>query len=254
MNFLSSDWLVAVLEIGGICIVIAVLMVFLYEVRLQSIRGRSEKYRFASARESKNLRAASVIMAIGVAFISFFLISRAIGQIQSYLYYFIGFFSVLISFVVGYGAWVTLKFYYPFVLEKRLQRIRFKPMKSPKSGNPMRILNENEEDAHLTEEMMAEEDSFTVDYDVWMDDATGYTVIEKYDTHYHALVCENCNFRTLKLQKEEIVREPTRTEEGMLQNYYKCSYCGYSAVKEERIPSWSEESQYANIEEAPDDV
>lgn len=252
MNFLSSDWQVALVEIGGICVLLAVLMVFFYEVRLHSIKGRSEKYKFASSRESRNLRAASVVMAIGVAFVSFYLISRALGHIQTYLYYFVGFFSVLISFVFGYGAWVTLKYYYPFVLEKRLQRIRFRPMKSPKSGNPMRVLNESEEDAHLTEEMMREEDSFTVDYDVWMDDATGYTVIEKYDTHYHAVVCPNCNFRTLKVQKEDIIREPTRGEAGMLQKYYKCSYCGYSEIKEERIPSWSEESQYATMDEAPE--
>jgi DNA-directed RNA polymerase subunit RPC12/RpoP len=124
-----------------------------------------------------------------------------------------------------------LKFYYPFFIEKRLKVLRYRPRISPKTGKAMKLLSEDEEDAYLDEGMQAEENVFSIDYDVWKDEETGYVKIEKYSGHLHALQCPECNYQTFKVVREEILKAPTQTEEGELAKHYQCGYCGYKAKK-----------------------
>ena len=124
-----------------------------------------------------------------------------------------------------------LKFYYPFYIEKRLKVLRYKPRISPKTGKPMKLLSEEEEDVYLDEGMQAEENVFSVDYDVWKDEESGFIKIEKYSGHLHAIQCPECNYQTFKVVKEEVVRPATATEEGELTKHYLCGYCAYKAKK-----------------------
>ena len=89
----------------------------------------------------------------------------------------------------------------------------------------MRLLSEEEEDVHLDEGMQAEENVFSIDYDVWVDEETGEVQIEKYLGYLEALECGSCGFRTLKLNKEEIIHAATEETEGKLIKHYKCTYC-----------------------------
>ncbi|MFM7486201.1 MAG: hypothetical protein ACKO13_04685, partial [Cytophagales bacterium] len=70
-----------------------------------------------------------------------------------------------------------------------------------------------------------------VDYDVWIDEESGYTQIEKYSGHLHAIQCPECNYQTFKVVKEEITKAPSDAEEGELIKHYQCGYCGYKAKK-----------------------
>ena len=54
--------------------------------------------------------------------------------------------------------------------------------------------------------MQAEENLFSVDYDVWIDEKTERTIIEKYTGHLEASTCENCGFATMRLVKEEAIQ------------------------------------------------
>ncbi len=90
----------------------------------------------------------------------------------------------------------------------------------------MKLLSEEEEDVYLDEGKQAEENVFSVDYDVWIDEASGDTHIEKYDGRLTADECDRCGFQTLKLEKEEIKTQPTESVDGELQKEYKCAYCG----------------------------
>ena len=121
----------------------------------------------------------------------------------------------------------VLRFYYPFYVEKRLKKLRYKPRKSPKSGKPMKLLTEDEEDVYLDEGMQAEENVFSIDYDVWIDEETDYTMIEKYRGHLHALQCPECKYQTFKVTKEEILESPSENEEGELLKFFQCDYCKY---------------------------
>jgi hypothetical protein len=77
------------------------------------------------------------------------------------------FVTVMLGLIFGVIISNLLKFYYPFYIEKRLRRLRYMPRKSPKTGKPMKLLSEEEEDVYLDEGMQAEENVFSVDYDVW---------------------------------------------------------------------------------------
>jgi hypothetical protein len=89
----------------------------------------------------------------------------------------------------------------------------------------MRLLGEEEEDVHLGEGMKAEESTFSVDYDVWIDEASGEVLVEKYPGHLQALQCGSCGFYTMRVQREEITRQPTPTQPGELIKHYQCYYC-----------------------------
>ena len=95
----------------------------------------------------------------------------------------------------------------------------------------MKLLSEEEEDVHLDEGMQAEEEVFSVDYDVWVDEETGYTKIEKYQGNRHAQQCPSCNYYTLKVDVEEIISSPTLAESGELVKHFKCSYCKHRSRK-----------------------
>jgi len=89
----------------------------------------------------------------------------------------------------------------------------------------MRQLSEDEEDVHLNEGMQAEENIFSIDYDVWLDESTGEIKIEKYDGHLIALQCNNCGFYTMKVLKEELLKKMKMVHPKELLKHYQCSYC-----------------------------
>jgi hypothetical protein len=145
------------------------------------------------------------------------------------------FVTLMMALIVGVIVSNLLKFYFPFYVEKRLRKLRYTPRKSPKTGKPMKLLSEEEEDVYLDEGMQAEENVFSVDYDVWIDEETGYTKIEKYSGHLVAMQCPECSYQTLKVVKEEIIESPTETEEGELMKFFKCDYCGYKERRAFRV-------------------
>ena len=133
-----------------------------------------------------------------------------------------------------------IKVYYPFQVEKKLNKLRHKPRVNPNNGNKMKLLSEDVEDDYLTAEMIAEEASHAVDYDVWLDEETGYTKIEKYDGSSLAVECPSCGYRTLRVEDEEVIRSATVDAEGEILEYYKCSYCGHKerrTVTTKKLPS-----------------
>jgi len=92
--------------------------------------------------------------------------------------------------------------------------------------------------------MQAEENVFSVDYDVWKDEETGFIKIEKYSGHLHAIQCPECNYQTFKVVKEEVIRPATSDQEGELLKHYQCGYCLYKAKKTVilKIPSKAKEA------------
>lgn len=232
MNRLSEFWLKIIGDTGLIGVAIAFLIVLYYEIRLLTSKSQVKKYEYASSNEVRYFKTASVFFTISITFFIFELVTKVIGLVKGFEYFFIAFISVGIGSMIGYSLYMYFKVYYPFILEKKLSRIRFKTRVSPKTGNEMRLLNELEEDAHLSQEMIDQELNFTYDYDVWIDEESGDKLIERYDGHLHALICPICNFRTLKDYKEKIIKSPTPSEKGLLKKYYKCSYCSHAETRE----------------------
>jgi hypothetical protein len=226
---------------------IAVLIVIGHIIRLATMSDAKIKYDFINRSEIMTLWVASIILIIGCCF---FANSTVTAETSSVLWIFVRVFTTIsMGMIVALIAQNLLKFYYPFFIEKRLKALRYKPRISPKTGKAMKLLGEEEEDSYLDEGMQAEENVFSIDYDVWKDEETGYVKIEKYSGHLHALQCPECNYQTFKVVREEIIRTPTATEEGELLKHYLCGYCGYKAKKNVvlRIQQKFEESTAATV-------
>ncbi|HMR56005.1 MAG TPA: hypothetical protein PLM56_14525 [Cyclobacteriaceae bacterium] len=206
---------------------VGILIILGYIVKLSTTGGAKDKYDFINRYEIKTLWIATIVLVIGGCFF----VNAAITELTTLLIFVRIFTTVSLGILVAMVIQNLLKFYYPFFIEKRLKVLRYKPRISPKTGKPMKRLSEEEEDAHLDEGMIAEENVYSVDYDVWLDEETGFKQIEKYAGHLHAIQCPECNYQTFKVVREEIIRQPTETEEGEIMKHYQCSYCGYKARK-----------------------
>ncbi len=210
---------------GAIAMFAAAILYYIYHnLRVASIRSFKDKYDFISRRQIKALEMVWILVAIGCAMI----INRyGMDRIEQMgVWFFVRLFiSVAGATLVGYVAFLVLEYYYPTRVDKMLKKWRYMPRVNPKTGNKMRLLAEHEEDVHLDEGMKAEEDVFSIDYDVWIDEQTNDVLVEKYQGHLQALQCGNCGFYTLKVVKEEITQQPTADTPGELVKHYECSYC-----------------------------
>ena len=211
--------------IGSILMLIAGIVVFiLHHIKIASLKTPKEKFDYISRREIKNLELIFILFAIGAAM----LINRygmdKLDEMGVWFYV-----RLFIAFaggtLVGYVAFLILEYYYPTRLDKKLRKWRYMPRVNPTTGNKMRLLAEHEEDVHLDEGMKAEEDVFSVDYDVWVDEKSNEVLVEKYTGHIQALQCGSCGFFTLKVMREEITQNPTFDKPGELIKHYECSYC-----------------------------
>lgn len=227
-NFNPSPFLVGwhqAMLYGAIAMFAAGILLYVFHlIKISSINSYKEKYDYISRREIKTLEITFVLIALGVAM----LINRyGMDKIEEMGVWF--FVRLFISFaggtLVGYIAFLILEYYYPGRVDRKLKKWRYMPRVNPKTGNKMRLLAEHEEDVHLDAGMKAEEDVFSIDYDVWIDEQTNDVLVEKYQGHLQALECGNCGFYTLKVVKEEITLQPTVNAPGELIKHYECSYC-----------------------------
>jgi DNA-directed RNA polymerase subunit RPC12/RpoP len=229
--------------IGFGLIALGILNRLLFEVQVMSKGDRAKKYKYVSASSVSNMRTTLYLWSASLFFFAFMMVGGFLGLGETYQYAAAGFMAFLIAFLFGSGFAAYVKYYFPSIMEKRLKNVRFKPMKSSTSGNKLRLLNELEEDEYLTPEMIEQEDNLEADFDVWFDEATKETVIMQYDITDDAFVCNNCNFRTLKVHKEEIVKESSYAEPGEMHREYRCTYCGHREHKEIKIPSGKEKRE-----------
>jgi hypothetical protein len=222
-----ETWNAMARNIAFISWAISILIVAYHVVRLSTMSDAKSKYDYINRMEIKTLWIAALVLIVGCCF--FF--NSNIVELSA-LWIFVRFFTTFaMGMIVALIIQNLLKFYYPFFIEQRLKALRYKPRISPKTGKPMKLLSEEEEDAYLDEGMQAEENVFSIDYDVWKDEETGYVKIERYAGHLHALRCPECNYQTFKIVREEILKAPTNTEEGELLKHFQCGYCGYKAKK-----------------------
>ncbi|MBK5278540.1 MAG: hypothetical protein JJE09_06720 [Bacteroidia bacterium] len=222
------------------CIGIGVIILLYHEYNVLKKKDYKEKYDYVNEHEIRYFWYSMMVFVVAGAFYANSLGTDLImtkGMIWFYVRLFITVSFLTIAYFIVFSM---VQIYYPKYLEKRLVKLRHKPRISPE-GNAMRRLLEHEEDAHLDESQIAEEASVhSVDYDVWLDDATGFKKVEKYDAYLHAIECTNCGYFTMKVYLEEISKKPTATENGSLIKHFKCNYCKHREVQEAVISKLSE--------------
>lgn len=211
--------------IGTIASITLAILVYLgYRLRVSMLKEPKATYDFINVNEIKWYKRVFFFFGLAAAFsVNLYGMDKftTLG-----LWFFVRlFFSIAAATLITYVASLILEFYYPTKLNFKLRKLRYTPRINPKNGKKMRLLSEDEEDVHLNEGMQAEENIFSIDYDVWIDESTSDVQIEKYNGHLIALQCNNCGFYTMKVWREEIVE---RNEDGSpleLLKHYQCSYC-----------------------------
>ncbi len=229
-----EQWDLVMYGLAGLSLVVSFIIYLAYKLKYASQKGFKEKFDLASSKEIKRY----LIVNFAIAAAIFFVCNTASAETVklNIIWFFVRIFiSICFGTLYGYVAYLVFSYYYPKRLHKKLHKLRYTPRVNPSTGNKMKLLSEEEEDAYLDEGMQAEENVFSVDYDVWIDPETEQTHIEKYKGHLSALECDRCGFQTLKLVKEEIMTPATESEEGELLKEYKCSYCGRIKRKNVKI-------------------
>ena len=222
------------------CIAIGVGILLYHEFRVLKLKDYKEKYDYVNTHEIKYFWFAMMVFVVAIAFYANTIGTHLIAT-RGMLYFYVRIFITLALLIISYYVVYSLvQIYYAGYLEKRLTKFRNTPRISP-AGNAMRKLHEHEEDAHLDISQIAEEANVhSVDYDVWLDEATGYKKVEKYDSYLHAIECTECGYFTMKIYNEEIGTKPTVTENGVLIKHFKCSYCKHREIREVVLAKLSE--------------
>lgn len=218
--------------IGAVAFVaVAVLILLYHEFRVFQIKDYKEKYDYVNLHEVRYFWYAIIALILAAACFANTLASTAIAH-EGQRWFYVRLFITISFSVIAYFVFFSLvRIYYPGKLEKRLAKLRNTPRISP-AGNQMRKLSESEEDHHLEQSQIKDEEVHSIDYDVWIDDKTGYKKIEKYNAYQHAEECSECGYYTLKISREEIEEAPTNSQTGLLLQHYKCSYCNHREAKE----------------------
>ena len=209
---------------GGLSIIGAGVLVFiLYHLLLLSMGTPKKKYDFVCLNEIRFTQLSVLILSFGALVL---LNNYVVAFLHIWLWLLADVAITLVLFgVISVFSSSYFRYYHPFRVEKKLKRLRYDEPRTSPNGRRMRLLGEDEEDEYLDKGMQAEEDTYAVDYDVWIDEVSGHTHIERYDGKMHAEQCPSCEYYTLKMVGEEVLKEPTTSEEGELLKRYTCSYC-----------------------------
>lgn len=211
--------------IVGALIMVASGIVFyiVHKIRVAAISDYKAKYDYLNKNEIRNYK--YVFLCFGIAAMMVVNLYGMNKLNEMGVWFFVRvFMSIAGGTLVGYVAFLILDYYYPTILSRKLNKWRYMSRES-KTGAKMRLLSEEEEDVHLEEGMQAEENVFSIDYDVWVDEKSGEVKIEKYPGHLQALKCNSCSFYTMRVVREEISEQPTANAPGELIKHYQCTYC-----------------------------
>jgi len=213
-----------IMLVGGIVFITVALLVWLvYQLKVSLLKTNKEKHDYINAKEIKWMKWVFIFLGLAAACgVNMYGKDEIGGPGLAFFVRF--FFSIAGATLVIYVASLILDYYYPTRVNKKLRRLRYSPRTSS-TGNKMKLLSEDEEDVHLNEGMQAEENVFSIDYDVWVDEKTQEIKIEKYQGHLISLQCNNCGFYTMRVQREEIVARNEDDSPKELLKHYQCSYC-----------------------------
>jgi hypothetical protein len=219
---------------------LALLIILFHEVKVITIANEKDRYDYVNTHEIKYFWYAIIAFMIGFGLYITATITPLFPVDDSLKLYISIFFLAGIIVITYLILSNVVSILYPRFLENRLVRIRNKPRKSS-AGNSMRKLTSQEGEVHLEGDQLVKQKStiHSAEYDVWLDDKTGEKKVEQYMAYQHAEKCGECGFYTMKIDTEEIEKQPTQTEDGLLLEHYRCSYCKHREAREVVIAALS---------------
>lgn len=219
--------------LAGIFFIFSLVIRIVHSIKVATIKDYKAKYDYLRIYENKIVWYSLLSFSIAV-FLILNTFEKETVLISQWWFVIRMFITACISTLIGYVGYLILKFYNPGKIQKKLDKWRYMPRISS-TGNEMKLLSEEEEDVYLDEGMQAEENIFSVDYDVWVDEITKEIKIEKYAGYLEVLKCGTCTFQTLKLREEEIIKPATDFEDGELLKHYECTYCSSKRTTKHKI-------------------
>lgn len=241
-----------VIIIASVLTISAAFLIYLaHKIRISLLKAPKDKYDFLLNNESKTFKRVWLLVSVtGGLLVNLYGMGK--GNLSDVgVWFFVRlFFGVAAATIIGYVAHLVIEYYFPTILNRRLNKWRYTPRINPKTGNDMRLLTEAQEDVHLDAGMQAEENIFSIDYDVWLDDQSGDVQIEKYPGYLTALRCNNCTFHTMKIKREEVVSTKEDGTPLELLRHYQCSYCKSVRATQFNV-SKEEADDYRNFKRKP---
>ena len=219
---------------------IALLIILFHEVKIMMTSNLKDRYDYVNQHEIRYFWYAIIAFIAGLSLYLSAVVTPRV-PIDDSLKVYVSIFFLAGIIVVSYMILSSLvRILYPKFLENRLMRIRNTPRTSS-AGNKMRKLSAEEGSVHLEQGQLAEHKSeiHSVEYDVWLDEKTGEKSVEKYMAYQHAEKCSECGFYTMTINTEEIVKQPSEQDEGILLEHYRCSYCKHREAREVPIAALS---------------
>ncbi len=237
-NFLAI-WQYIAIGLSAISVLAGISIYIVNKIRVASLSDYKQKYDYLGSHDSKMVFYSIVCIAVALTLLTNTVYNETVKL--SVVWFIVRMFiAICIGTLIIYISFLLMEYVYPGALEKKMKKWRYMPRVNKKTGNLMKLLSEDEEDVHLDQGMQAEENVFSVDYDVWVDEATGDVLIEKYPGHLIAYQCNSCGFKTMKLRKEEIITTPTQNTDGEMIKYYQCNYCSAKRTKNVKVARMSQ--------------
>lgn len=104
-------------------------------------------------------------------------------------------------------------------------------------SNKMRLLSEKEEDKYLSRKAQIEEEIGSKNYDVWLCESCGNTVIYPYDKMLSIYTeCPSCKAKTCYKQSEKVLKYPTSFRNGIMRKTFRCKNCNHISHIDSEIP------------------
>ncbi len=219
---------------------LTLLIVLFHEFKVLSIADQKDRYDYINLHEIKYFRLGVIAFLVAVGLYLVATITPSLPVSDSLKLFISAFFLIVLGTIAYVTITSVVSTIYPRLLEGRLNRIRNKPRKSS-AGNVMRKLSDEEGSVHLEADQLSMHKSeiHSAEYDVWLDDKTGEKRVDKYMAYQHAEKCGECGYYTMKIDVEEIKKQPTQQEDGLLLEHYKCSYCKHREAREVVISALS---------------
>jgi len=237
---LLENWANYVILVSYVFFAVALLIVLVHEIRIMMTANEKDRYDYVNHHEIKYFWYAIIAFIAGFSLFLTTVVMPLI-EVDREIKLFVGLFLMAVFVIISYMVLSNLvQTLYPRFLESRLVRIRNK-VRISSAGNRMRKLSSEEGSVHLDAGQLAEHksDIHSIEYDVWLDEKTGEKRIEKYMTYEHAEKCDECGYYTLRIDREEVLKQPGDKETGILVEHYQCHYCNHREAKEVVIASLS---------------
>jgi uncharacterized protein len=119
---------------------------------------------------------------------------------------------------------------------------RRKPRLCPQGHGPMRLLDEQTDDAALEQGQQREESLKSVDYDVWHCGECGERLTLRYKRWFTSYSeCPTCKFWTVKTKTRTLI-PATTSSGGLAETTRTCQHCGFGDTRQVATPRLSSSS------------